>query len=169
MRDAPSRKDRSKMALPGLTIVTLTAGAPDFTQDTYAQLVTDTLGNVGADGDDLAVSADALAALMASYEQEVSDGLAAEDVPTFDGAPFDTTVEDAALAALAVADSEEIAINGGLQFLYDFFGAWGDLLTAIASVEADINSVSYNLQGQITGIWDTINGLGCNPFTGGCG
>jgi hypothetical protein len=124
MRAASLGKQRGKMALPGLEIVTLRGDTPDFTSATYSQLAADTLGNVGADGDDLAVSADALAWLMASYEQEVSDGLAAEDVPTFDGAPFDTTVEDGMLAALAVADAEETAIGAGLDFLFNNFGVW---------------------------------------------
>jgi hypothetical protein len=134
----------------GLQTIALPGGAPDFTQNTYAQLVADTLGNVGAEGDDLDVSAAALAALMAAYEAEVQDGLAVEDVPAYTGAAFDTTIEDAALASLAVADAEEIAINGGLQFLFDTFGAWGDLLGAVNGLIGLIGSVFGQVQGEIS-------------------
>lgn len=154
------------MALPGLGIhLTLTAG-PDFTQDTYTALVAGTLGNVGTDGDELDVSTQALAALMAAYEAEVQDGLAAEDVPAFDGAPFDTAIDDAMLATLAVADAEEIAINGGLQFLFDAVGAWGalngiiDLInTAISSVLDIINGILSLQASRLITDAATISGL----------
>lgn len=140
------------MALPGLTSYATIPLAPDFGSPTYSELVADALGNVGTDGDDLDVSTQALAALMAAYETEASDTINGEDIPDLQGVPFDLSIDDAMLASLAVADAAELGINLGLDFLFNTFGVWDALNQAVNAIYTTIGDAVSELQGEIASL-----------------